>query len=551
MKTRRTFLAACIAMMPVSLILVGCNKEILHLTSTEEKTPRLIGSTASPYGLEPLEVLGYGVVVGLQGTGGNVPQGAARSAALAMLTQQKMDKPSDFLASKDAAVVMVTCKVAAGARPGDLFDAEIRCLDEDRQTTSLRGGFLLLSSLKDVADISQLSEKGRDGGPNYQTGLEWAFANGPVMVTPGKEGEIRQGRVVAGARLKKERPLALLIHSEYTKKAQQAMLLSNAIDDRFRVQASGSFSKIADAKNAENVTLRVPDQYKLNVPRFLEVVGRIPHESGSTERLLWQRKCAEDLLNPGKCFEAALRLEALGGEVRDQLAKGCKQDNIKVRFASAEALAYLGVAGVAADTLAEIAQTSPELRPYALTALAVVDDGACAAKLRELMCGSSMETRYGAFVALRTSHPNDTSMKVFRAKEAGCCIYEVAPQSKPLVHLATSGKPEIVIFGKGHAMLAPFSLTVGPELVISAREGENECTISVTQTGGKVIKRRCSCELAEVLAHCTEMGASYADLVDMLRSASNGHNLSATLVIDGMPRLIPWNELAHANILVD
>ena len=183
MKTRRTFLAACIAMMPVSLTLVGCNKEILHLTSTEEKTPRLIGSTASPYGLEPLEVLGYGVVVGLQGTGGNVPQGAARSAALAMLTQQKMDKPSDFLASKDAAVVMVTCKVAAGARPGDLFDAEIRCLDEDRQTTSLRGGFLLLSSLKDVADISQLSEKGRDGGPNYQTGLEWAFANGPVMVT--------------------------------------------------------------------------------------------------------------------------------------------------------------------------------------------------------------------------------------------------------------------------------------------------------------------------------------------------------------------------------
>ena len=158
-----------------------------------------------------------------------------------------------------------------------------------------------------------------------------------------------------------------------------------------------------------------------------------------------------------------MRLEALGGEVRDQLAKGCKQDNIKVRFASAEALAYLGVAGVAADTLAEVAQASPELRPYALTALAVVDDGACAAKLRELMCGDSMETRYGAFVALRTSHPNDTSMKVFRAKEAGCCIYEVAPQSKPLVHMSTSGKPEIVIFGKGHAMLAPFSLTVGPE----------------------------------------------------------------------------------------
>ena len=67
--------------------------------------------------------------------------------------------PTEFLASKDAAVVLVTCKVAAGARPGDFYDVEVRCLDEDRQTTSLRGGFLMLSSLKDVADISQLSEQ--------------------------------------------------------------------------------------------------------------------------------------------------------------------------------------------------------------------------------------------------------------------------------------------------------------------------------------------------------------------------------------------------------
>ncbi|MFT3882265.1 MAG: flagellar basal body P-ring protein FlgI [Gemmatales bacterium] len=206
MKPKQTFLAAWAALLAVALTTVGCNKEILHLPSTEEKTPKLIGSTASPYGLEPLEVLGYGVVVGLQGTGGNVPQGPARSAALAMLTQQKMEKPTEFLASKDAAVVLVTCKVAPGARPGDFFDAEIRCLDEDRQTTSLRGGFLLLSSLKDVADISQLSEKGREGGPNYRTGMEWVVANGPVMVADSKDNEHRKGRIVAGGRLKKERP---------------------------------------------------------------------------------------------------------------------------------------------------------------------------------------------------------------------------------------------------------------------------------------------------------------------------------------------------------
>ena len=103
-----------------------------------------------------------------------------------------------------------------------------------------------------------------------------------------------------------------------------------------------------------------------------------------------------------------------------------------------------------------------------------------------------------------------------------------------------------MLFGKGHVLQTPFSLTVGPELVVAAREGETECTISMTESGGKVTRRRCSCKLSEVLARCTEMGASYADVVDLLRQASSGHNLNSKLVVDGMPRVIPWADLARA-----
>ncbi|MFO0815150.1 MAG: flagellar basal body P-ring protein FlgI [Gemmatales bacterium] len=541
-----------IVLSAMSLLLTGagCQKEILSLPKTNEKTPKMITSVAAPYGLEPMDIMGYGVVVGLSGTGGNVPQGPARSAALAMLNQQKMEKPTEFLASRDAAVVIVSGKVAAGARPGDTCDVEIRCLDEDKQTSTLRGGFLLLSSLKDVADVSQLSEKGADGGSNYRSGFEWAIANGPIMIEVGQEAQARKGRIVGGARLKKERQLALVMRGDSERKAEQAMRVGTAIDERFRVQTSGNFAKIANPKDDKTVLLRVPDQYKTNVPRFLEVLSRIPYEAGNTERLYWQRKCGEDLLDPDKCFEAAVRLEAMGGEVKDELAKGCKHEHIKVRFAAAESLAYLGGGGPTIDTLGEVVLHSPELRPYALTALSVVADPGAATKLRELMTQESMETKYGAFVALRTGYPTDMGIRSLAAREAGCMIYDVAPASSAVVHIATSGKPEIVLFGKGHVLMSPFSITVGPELVISARDGENECTISAMDANGKTVKRRCSTALGDVLARCSESGASYADLVDMLRQASNGHNLNSKLVVDAMPRIVPWSQLARAEIPV-
>ncbi|HMO35885.1 MAG TPA: flagellar basal body P-ring protein FlgI, partial [Gemmatales bacterium] len=146
-KCRKFCFYGAILLSLLVLGLSGCNKEIISFPVKEEKTPKLIGSVAAPYGLEPMEVMGYGVVVGLPGTGGNIPQGPARSSALAMLNQKKFEKPTEFLASREAAVVLVLGKVQAGAKVGDTFDVELRCLDEDRQTTSLRGGYLLFCSL--------------------------------------------------------------------------------------------------------------------------------------------------------------------------------------------------------------------------------------------------------------------------------------------------------------------------------------------------------------------------------------------------------------------
>src|SRR4029079_7102107 len=93
----------------------------------------------------------------------------AGAAALGMLTQQQVDKPAEYLASGDAAIVLVRAKVPAGARPGDTFDVDVECLSEDKDTKSLRGVILLACTLRDVADVSQLSKFSQDKAPKLKS----------------------------------------------------------------------------------------------------------------------------------------------------------------------------------------------------------------------------------------------------------------------------------------------------------------------------------------------------------------------------------------------
>ena len=100
-KSRKVEASVMIGFICLIALSASCNKEILKLTKDENKNfPKMVGAVASPFGLEPLSVLGYGVVGALPGTGGNIPTGPARSSALRLLTRQMDDVPG-FLASKE------------------------------------------------------------------------------------------------------------------------------------------------------------------------------------------------------------------------------------------------------------------------------------------------------------------------------------------------------------------------------------------------------------------------------------------------------------------
>ena len=98
-------------------------------------------------GQRPNQLIGYGLVVGLDGTGDNSGSNPVTGqSVITMLNSLGVAVPPGInLQARNAAVVMVTAELAALARPGQAMDVTVSSLTNAR---SLRGGTLIMTPLK-------------------------------------------------------------------------------------------------------------------------------------------------------------------------------------------------------------------------------------------------------------------------------------------------------------------------------------------------------------------------------------------------------------------
>src|SRR6187551_280038 len=96
-------------------------------------------------GVRPNQLTGYGIVVGLAGTGDDNLEYATQAMG-GVAARFGINLPAGVNpALKNAAAVMVTAELPAFARPGQRIDVTISALGRAR---SLRGGTLILSPLR-------------------------------------------------------------------------------------------------------------------------------------------------------------------------------------------------------------------------------------------------------------------------------------------------------------------------------------------------------------------------------------------------------------------
>lgn len=154
---------------------------------------------ASIQGVRQNQLIGYGLVVGLDGSGDQTTQTPFTvQSVISMMQQMGINLPSSTsLQLKNVAAVMVTSSLPAFARPGQTLDITVSSMGNAK---SLRGGTLLMTPLK-----------GADG-------QIYAMAQGNVLVggvgasASGSKAQVNHlsvGRISAGATVERSVTTAL------------------------------------------------------------------------------------------------------------------------------------------------------------------------------------------------------------------------------------------------------------------------------------------------------------------------------------------------------
>jgi flagellar P-ring protein precursor FlgI len=154
---------------------------------------------ASVAGVRQNQLMGYGLVIGLDGTGDQTTQTPFTvQTVMSMLQQMGITLPAaNTLQLKNVAAVMVTTSLPAFAQPGQLMDVTVSSMGNAK---SLRGGTLLMTPLKGADGQVYGMAQG-----NVLVGGVGAQSGGTSVVV----NHLSVGRISGGATVERAVPNAL------------------------------------------------------------------------------------------------------------------------------------------------------------------------------------------------------------------------------------------------------------------------------------------------------------------------------------------------------
>ncbi|RMG33119.1 MAG: hypothetical protein D6725_16400 [Planctomycetota bacterium] len=499
----------------------------------------MIGDYVTFAGLNLVTLEGVGLVVGLDGTGGDPPPSAYRTAMLDEMKRRGVRNPNAILRSPHTALVIVRAYLPPMIRKGERFDVEVR-LPENSNATSLAGGRLLETYLSEQAVVP---------GRGVLKGHIFAKAKGPILVSAGLgdaqslAGVLRRGRILGGGISLKQRDLSIYLRNDF-RSVRNSKRIADRIGQRFHAyDRYGQKIPLAEAKTDQLIVLRVPTRYKDNFPRYLEVIRNIAFRESPVARRVRIERLKQDLMRGETAERSAIQLEAIGHEALPILKAALRSPDPEVRFHAATALAYLeDPSGL--QELAQAARNERAFRIFALAAMATVDEPESRLLLRELTNAQrlpsgewydSAELRYGAFRALWTLDPRDPFLNGEKLNDE-FWLHVLPTEGPPIVHLTHRMRAEIVLFGGDQVLRTPIAVRAGNHILVTAPAASDRIVVSRYQVGMPDERREVSTRLADVIRACAEVGATYPDVVQMLIQAKYQHNLTGRLEIDALPK---------------
>lgn len=217
------------------------------------------------------QLIGFGLVVGLQGTGDGADVSFTAQSMRAMLSRMgvALDGPlSDFeqaqtagkIDIKNAAAVMVTAELPGFAKPGQKIDINVSAVGK---ATNLRGGNLLLTSLRGVdGEVYALAQ-----GTLTATGIDASAAGSKVSI-----GVPTSARIPGGGQVERVVPTPFETADHIVLNVREAdftttTAIVNAVNQRFG-------DGVARAIDSMSLAIRAPEDLSQRVA-FLSMVENL------------------------------------------------------------------------------------------------------------------------------------------------------------------------------------------------------------------------------------------------------------------------------------
>ncbi|MGL2879255.1 flagellar basal body P-ring protein FlgI [Helicobacter pylori] len=222
-----------------------------------------IGDIASVVGVRDNQLIGYGLVIGLNGTGDKSGSKFTMQSISNMLESVNVKISADDIKSKNVAAVMITASLPPFARQGDKIDIHISSIGDAK---SIQGGTLVMTPL------------------NAVDGNIYALAQGAIVL--GNSNNLLSANIINGATIERE-----VSYDLFHKNAMTLSLKNPNFKNAIQVQNTLNKvfgNKVAIALDPKTIQITRPE--RLSMVEFLALVQEIPINYSAKNKIIVDEK---------------------------------------------------------------------------------------------------------------------------------------------------------------------------------------------------------------------------------------------------------------------
>ena len=241
-----------------------------------ESAPARIKDIAKVQGVRSNQLVGYGLVVGLPGTGDSDKITPMISSTAAMLRTFGVTADITGIKYKNIAVVMVTATLPPFVREGDTIDIVASSMGDAK---SIQGGTLLQTPLR------------------AGNGEVYAVAQGPVstggFVAGNGSGNSAQKNFPTVGTTPNGAIVERTVEDDLGEQGNISLSLSNAdftTASRIVGAINSNYGPIAHAANPGRIDIRIPGSYRSNVVEFVSTIEELSVTPDSVAKIVFNER---------------------------------------------------------------------------------------------------------------------------------------------------------------------------------------------------------------------------------------------------------------------